>query len=278
MSGAFVVTIPVLTAILVLALAVAVLLVLVLVVAPARRKSRERSTATAVAHATAAEREAHRRFLARLDHELKNPVTAIRSALAAGEPLPAQNVQIASAQAARLADLVGELRALASLETREIDRENVDPTALVEEEVQAVRDELLARGLQRDLVTALPTVPWPLPPVLGDPDLLAVAVRNVVLNAAKYSDPGARIEVRGTESEGSVVIEVADTGWGIADEDLPHVWDELFRARAARGIEGSGLGLSLVRVVIERHGGQVSLRSRAGAGPSVRLEIPAAMR
>jgi two-component system OmpR family sensor kinase len=100
----------------------------------------------------------------------------------------------------------------------------------------------------------------------------------VVLNAAKYSDPGARIEVRGTESEGSVVIEVADTGWGIADEDLPHVWDDLFRARAARGIEGSGLGLSLVRVVIERHGGQVSLRSRAGAGTSVRLEIPAAMR
>ena len=88
--------------------------------------------------------------------------------------------------------------------------------------------------------------------MLGDADLLAVAVRNLLVNAAKYSDQGARIEVRGAEDAGIVVIEVADTGWGITAEDLPQVWDELWRSSDARKVEGSGLGLSLVRVAWRR--------------------------
>lgn len=223
-----------------------------------------------------AEREAHRRFLARLDHALKNPVTAIRSALAVGSELPAENARIASAQAARLATLVGELRALTALETRPLEQARVDLAAVVAEEVAAVRDELAARGLAREISTVLPTVPWPLPAVLGDADLLAVAVRNVVLNAVKYSDQGARIEVRGTDSDGLVTLEIADTGWGIRVEDQPFVWDELWRAQDARRVEGSGPGLSLVRVVIERHGGRVALRSQPGRGTSVRLQLPPA--
>ena len=151
----------------------------------------------------------------------------------------------------------------------------VDLAAVVRDEVDAFGADLVARGLERTINVQLPTAPWPLPTVLGDADLLAVAVRNLLVNAAKYSNQGARIEVRGAEDAGIVVIEVADTGWGITAENLPQVWDELWRSSDARKVEGSGLGLSLVRVVAEQHGGGVSIRSIAGSGTSVRLQLPA---
>lgn len=248
----------------------------VLVWGPAvRRRAQERS-ARLVTEAVDAERDAHRRFLARLDHELKNPVTAIRSALSVDGDAPAANVQVAAAQASRLASLVGQLRGLALLESRPIESAPVDATALAIEEVTAIREEIAARGAARTITTVFPTVPWPLPPVSGDADLLAVAIRNVVLNAVKYSTEGAQIEVRGSEDAGFVVLDIADTGIGIRAEDVPFVWDELWRASDARGVEGTGLGLSLVRIVMQRHGGDVSLRSQHGRGTNVRLRLPVA--
>lgn len=256
-------------------LVLAVVLAIALLWLPARARRRAAATTTAVTAAVDGERDAHRRFLARLDHELKNPVTAIRSALAVTGDAPAENVRIATAQAARLATLVGQLRGLASLESRTLERASVDLAALVAEEVAAIRAEAEARGALRTIAVTMPTVPWPLPPVAGDADLLAVAVRNVVLNAVKYSGDGAQIEVRGSEDAGFVVLEVADTGTGIRAEELPFVWEELWRSADARRIEGTGLGLSLVRVVVERHGGDVSLRSQHGRGTSVRMRLPA---
>ncbi|WP_243226680.1 sensor histidine kinase KdpD [Microbacterium sp. CIAB417] len=277
-NGSLVLRMPLATVLVVSGALLSVVLVLALVVRPMRMRRRDAALVAARAEGSVAERDAHRRFLRRLDHELKNPVTAIRSALAAGEQTPSENLVIASAQAARLSGVVTQLRALSSLETRPIEASRVDLTVIVEEEVAALRDELAARGAHRSVETSLPTVPWPLPPVTGDPDLLAVAVRNLLLNAVKYSDEGARIEVRGTEETDAVVIEVADTGWGIRGEDLPFVWEELWRAQDARGVEGTGLGLSLVRVVVHRHGGEVSLRSQFGRGTSVRLALPRAPR
>lgn len=277
-NGTLVFQTPLATALILVGLVATVLLTALWGLRPWRGQRRAARMTAAREEGAAAERDAHRRFLGRLDHELKNPVTAIRSALAAGEQTPPENLVIASAQAARLGSLVTQLRALSALETRALERSRVDMTALVAEEVAAVRDELQARGVRRDIQMTFPTVPWPLPAVQGDPDLLSVAVRNLLLNAAKYSDDGARIEVRGTEDGASAVIEVADTGWGIDPQDVPFVWDELWRAAPARGVEGSGLGLSLVRVVVQRHGGRVSLRSLRGQGTSVRMQLPLAPR
>ncbi|MDY0830026.1 HAMP domain-containing sensor histidine kinase [Microbacterium sp. BG28] len=277
-NGSIVLRMPLATVLVAVGVFVSIVLALLLIIRPARVRRRDAALAAARAEGAVAERDAHRRFLRRLDHELKNPVTAIRSALAAGEQTPPGNLVIASAQATRLSGVVMQLRALSSLETRPIEASQVDLTVIVEEEAAALRDELAARGIRRSVETVLPTVPWPLPPVIGDPDLLAVAVRNLLLNAAKYSAEGARIEVRGTEEPDAVVIEVADTGWGIRAEDLPFVWEELWRAQDARGVEGTGLGLSLVRVVVHRHHGDVSLRSQFGRGTSVRLTLPRATR
>ncbi|WP_052460848.1 sensor histidine kinase [Microbacterium gorillae] len=277
-GGVFELRVPLATVLVGLGLVVTLLLGVLLLALPATRARRGRALVEARDGAEREARASHRRFLARLDHELKNPVTAIRSALAVDGPAPVQNVRIAATQASRLATLVGQLRGLSELETRTIESVPVDLSALVEEEVGAIREELAARGAQRQISTAFPTVPWPLPPVSGDADLLAVVVRNIVLNAVKYSSEGARIEVRGSEDGADVVLDVADTGWGIRTEDLPFVWDELWRSTDARGVEGSGLGLSLVRVVVERHGGEVTLRSQPGRGTSVRLRLPAARR
>jgi len=148
----------------------------------------------------------------------------------------------------------------------------VDLTELIEETVDAARD--LPGVAERELTVDLPRAPWPLPVVVGDADLLALAVWNLLDNAVKYTPAGGRVEVRARETTGHVVLEVADTGQGIAAEDLPQVWDELYRSPAARTVPGSGLGLPLVRAVVERHGGRVGVESRLGSGTVVRVSLP----
>lgn len=212
----------------------------------------------------------HRRFLARLDHELKNPVTAIRVAVAASD---ADTPQLGSidAQTARLSRLVGDLRKLSELQTSDIERVPVSVSAWVADVVDAVRD---AHG--REASVALPAAPWPLPDVIGDPDLLFVALFNVVSNAMKYSEPGDVVEIRGDEQGGVVILDIADTGRGIPSAELVSVFDELARASNARDRPGSGLGLALVRTIVDRHGGEVTITSREGHGTRVRLRVPAA--
>jgi two-component system OmpR family sensor kinase len=121
----------------------------------------------------------------------------------------------------------------------------------------------------------VPQAPWPLPQVPGDNDLLLLALHNLLDNALKFSRKGDTIEVRAFEDGQSVVVEVADTGPGVPAGELPHVWEELYRGVGARGVPGSGLGLALVRAIVERHGGQVSVRSREGQGTvfGVRLQV-----
>ena len=103
---------------------------------------------------------------------------------------------------------------------------------------------------------------------------LAAAVHNLVDNALKFTAPGDTVEIRAFEDGATVVIEVADTGPGIPEEEMPHVWEELYRGQGARGVQGSGLGLALVQAIVERHCGQTGLRSRAGQGTVFTLRLP----
>lgn len=220
------------------------------------------------------ERDAHRRFLARLDHELKNPITAIRATLAGIDPAAAPaHVEVIDAQARRLAALVGDLRKLSEIETRPLETEPVDLEALARDAVHAIEQQRPeARG--RISVVA-ERVPWSVPVLPADPDLLALALDNVLANAVKFSASGP-IEVRLREDAGGAVIEVADTGRGVPTDAQGLVFDDLARAANARDVPGSGIGLSLVRTILRRHGGSVELRSREGAGTVVTLRLPTA--
>ena len=218
-----------------------------------------------------------RRFLQRLDHELKNPLTANRAAQAnvvndSDTAAQAQALASVEAQVLRLSRLTADMRKLAELEARPLERTPVDVAELLHEAVTLAQEQPDAG--QRRLTLTLPQAPWPVPNVLGDWDLLFLAVYNLLDNALKFTHPGDTVEVRASEAGAFVTIEVADTGPGIPAEELPRVWEELYRGQGARGIPGSGLGLSLVRAVVERHGGQVTMRSRAGRGTVVTLRLP----
>jgi two-component system, OmpR family, sensor kinase len=220
------------------------------------------------------------RFLRRLDHELKNPLTAIRAGLAniseaPGEGARQEAIHSVELQVMRLGSLSANLRKLADLETQDVECTPVDMAVLLRESFDLARNQA---GDSRRLSLSIPEAPWPLPAVSGDQDLLFLAIHNLLDNAIKFSRPDDRVEVRAFEDGPSLVIEVADTGAGIPEDELTHVWEELYRGQGARGIPGSGLGLALVKTIAERHSSQVSLRSSFGQGTVVRLKLPVVTR
>ena len=223
--------------------------------------------------------EERRRFMRRLDHELKNPLTAIRAGLAnlaeTSSSAAQNNGTLASleAQTLRMSHLSSDLRKLAEIEVRQVERLPVDIPALLREVFQMTQEQPGAS--ERTLNLSIPHAPWPLPIIHGDADLLLLAVHNLLDNALKFSRPGDTLELRAFEDGQSIVIEVADTGPGIPEEEQPHVWEELYRGNGGRGVPGSGLGLALVRAIVDRHEGRVSLRSRLNQGTVFTMRLPA---
>jgi two-component system OmpR family sensor kinase len=231
----------------------------------------------ALTEARQAQAEAHRRFLRQLDHELKNPLTAIRVGLAnlAGTPpgeARARTLTGVATQVSRLNKLATDLRKLADLETQPLERAAVDLNELLSELVTLAKQR--PESEEREIALTLPQAPWPLPQIPGDRDLLFLAVYNLLDNALKFTRPDDTIEVRAVENGRVVTVEVADTGPGIPEDELSHVFEELYRGQGARGTEGSGLGLALVRAIVERHGGTVTVRSREGEGTVFTLHLP----
>jgi two-component system OmpR family sensor kinase len=221
--------------------------------------------------------EDRRRFLRRLDHELKNPLMAMRAGLANFANAPTATARQSAlatveGQTVRLSKLTSDLRKIAELENRSLDWTKIDLEQLLDEAVSLVRET--PDGNRRIVRLLLPQAPWPLPSVCGDWDLVFLAIYNLLNNALKFTQPGDTIEVRGREERGLVSLDVADTGPGISDEDLPHVWEELYRGQAGRTVPGSGLGMALVRAIAERHQGHVSIQSKEGRGTVVTIHLP----
>jgi len=253
----------------------------VLAVVTLIRRRNAVATEAAVRDAAAAAAEDRRRFLLRLDHELKNPLTAIRAGLANIEQADAMAtagtsagtaLASVSAQANRITRLLGDLRKLADLETQEIEAAPVDLPSLLHEVEEAIG--AIPSAGERVIRVNVPQAPWPLPLIEGDRDLLFIALQNLVANAVKFSAPGDTVEVRASEDGNWLLLEVADTGAGIPEDEIGEVWHELARGRAARSLPGTGIGLALVRVVVIRHGGQVAIRSRDGQGTVVSIRLP----
>ena len=221
--------------------------------------------------------EDRKRFLHRLDHELKNPLTAILAGLAnlsvAETPTDrSSSLGSVQSQVGRLRRLLSELRKLSELETRPIDHEPIDLNIFLEDVFELAKDN--GNAEKRHLSISTPRAPWPLPTINGDRDLLILAIHNLLENAIKFTQPNDTIEMRAFEDGTYVVIEIADTGPGITEEDQPFLWEELYRGKNARGIPGSGLGLALVKAIITRHKGDISFRSRSGEGTVFTIRLP----
>ena len=109
----------------------------------------------------------------------------------------------------------------------------------------------------------------------ADKELITYVFLNLIANAFKYTPSGGKVLVQVSQKNSSITVEVKDTGIGIPAQDLPHIFEEFFRAsNVAKTTKGTGLGLSLVKYIIEKHGGNILLESEVGKGSSFRFTIP----
>jgi len=208
--------------------------------------------------------QGRQRFLRRLDHEIKNPLTGLRAALVnlqeSGNSAERQRASENAGRAVeRLTRLLTDLRKLSDLEERPIERILVDVPDLLDDVVEAARELPSYQG--RNINLLIPKVPSPFPSVTGDRDLLVLAVYNLVENALKFTSAHDWLEIRALEDGKAIVIEVADSGAGISSEDQSKIFEELYRGSNAQSTEGSGLGLALVNRIVALHGGVVDVRS-----------------
>lgn len=228
-------------------------------------------------------REALRRrdeFLAMLSHELRNPLAAVSNA--AHVLLREQRADLNSQRAC---EVIGrETRQMVRLLDDLLDvcriscgktvlrKTQVDLSLLIAETAEVVASMMENRGLT--LHVAVPETPvW----IEGDAVRLRQVVHNLLSNAAKYTAPGGRVRLTLDAQPHRALVLVADTGSGIAPTDLPHIFDPFFQGRAAghRGEAGLGVGLSLVRSLVEMHGGEVEARSPGlGAGTTFEVRLP----
>jgi len=212
-----------------------------------------------------ASEQGRRRFVRRLDHEIKNPLTGMRAALVNLQEAQSKDERIRAAENAkraveRLTRLLSDLRKLSDLDERALELTPVNVPELLGDVVDAACS--IPAYAERTVHLFIPKVPSPFPLVTGDRDLLVLAVYNLVDNALKFTSAKEPVEVRALDEGKDIVVEVADSGAGIASEDLPKIFEELYRGSNARSTDGSGLGLALVNRIVTLHGGRVDVRSR----------------
>jgi two-component system OmpR family sensor kinase len=223
--------------------------------------------------------DTHRQFLRRLDHELKNPLTGLQTAItnlreSENPEETFQAVENASLAKDRLSHILSDLRKLSQLESQLLERRPIDIGELAGEMVNAANALPAYQGRSLSLmVSKVPASPC----TLGDRDMLGLALYNLIDNALKFSTPQDAIEVLVHGDGHAVFIEVADGGTGIPMEEQQRIFEDLYRGENARETEGSGLGLPLARRIIQLHGGEISLRSNPalGRGTVFIIRLPA---
>ena len=218
-------------------------------------------------------------FVATAAHELRTPLAAIygavRTLLREDHHLPdatrARFLAMIESESERLRRLMDQLLVTAQLdgETLVVHCETVDLCALCRSLVDST-------GLQLpetfDLSVDIPTAPLD---VTADPERLRQAIGNLLENAIKYSPDGGRIEVRVGARDGRAHVEIADSGIGIPPEEQERIFDKFYRLdpTMTRGVGGSGLGLYIIRQVVERMGGEVGVDSELGKGSTFTIAL-----
>ncbi|HUQ89051.1 MAG TPA: HAMP domain-containing sensor histidine kinase [Vicinamibacterales bacterium] len=223
---------------------------------------------------------ARRQLLADVSHELMTPLTAIRGyaeTLALPQFVPSTKegqraVKVIQEEGERIERLVKDLLDLARFEAGGIslEQENVDV------------DEIFERVSERHAKTAQDKgVEIVIDPheddirMVGDPMRLEQALQNLAANALRHTAPGGKVRLGAARANGRITLTVTDSGVGIPAEHLPHVFDRFYKADQSRlHAGGSGLGLSIVKAIVERHGGTVAARSDQGVATVFEIVLP----
>lgn len=221
-------------------------------------------------------------FVANASHELRTPLAAllgfIETLQGSAKDDPAARdkfLAVMQVQAARMARLIDDLLSLSRIELNTYVRPNtrLDLAPIVRQVVDGL--QTLARDREVDIKVTLPDEPLE---VLGDRDELIRALENLVENALKYGASGKRVEITLTREAGAreALLSVRDYGPGIAPDHLPRLTERFYRVDVAesRAQGGTGLGLALVKHILTRHGGRLSIESTLGKGASFRMHLP----
>ncbi len=222
--------------------------------------------------------EARRDFVANISHELKTPIGAIgllAEALVDATDDP-ETVRKFSRnlrkEARRLADLVQDIIQLSRVQSKDVLAavEPVDVSAIVQEAAERCSILAESKGISVNVS------PAPNSTVVGDRELLTVAVKNLIDNGIIYSDEGKRVGVGVTTTKNSVKVAVADVGIGIPKNEQGRIFERFYRVDASRSRRtgGNGLGLSLVKHIVHSHGGEITVFSKPGVGSTFTITIP----
>lgn len=212
-------------------------------------------------------------FVSTVSHDLRSPLTLMR-----GYSTMVSNVGSVNEQQQELLDkiqtsvsrmtrLVDDLLDLGRIETGiGLTPEPIEIPAILQDVLASFRPQALNKqvALEAELASDMALVQ-------ADPVLLRQAIANLVDNAIKYSRPGARVVLRADQVEGRQIIQVQDTGVGVAPADQPRLFEKFFRVGEAKG---SGLGLAIVKSIVEQHHGRVSVESRLGRGSTFTIAFP----
>lgn len=221
-------------------------------------------------------------FISNVSHELRTPITSIKSyvdtLVTHGEKLEAdvyrEFLQIIDSEADRLMSLVNEVLELSKLEEadREIEMVPQDIRQAVEYTMRAVNLMAKERGVDISLISD-----DPIPLVQMNRESIERAVINLVSNALKYTPTGGKIElnIRNNKETNEVEVAVKDNGIGIPEECLPHIFDRFFRVeKKVHTIKGTGLGLTIVKRIMEIHSGRITCESQIGHGSTFTIFLP----
>jgi two-component system, OmpR family, sensor kinase len=227
--------------------------------------------------------KSQREFVANVSHELKTPLTSIQGftqaildGTANTPEMRQQSAQIILNEAGRMHRMVLDLLDLARLDagTADLKMSVVDAQALLRNIIDKFTPLAQKMGIQLEL-----NVPVELPALIGDGDRLAQVFTNLVDNALKFTLPGGKVTLSAVSARTEMELCVSDTGAGIPQEALPHLFDRFYQVDASRtGGEGhgAGLGLAIVKEIVGAHGGRISVRSELGHGTTFLIHLPLA--
>jgi two-component system phosphate regulon sensor histidine kinase PhoR len=224
--------------------------------------------------------EMRKDFVANVSHELRTPLSILRGYIETVLDDPAiptdelrRILQVMERHSKRLGLLVEDLLTLAQMESATPNLQLAD--IKVDDLITSVTRDWEKKLTKKNLKTQVQVDPG-LPTIHADEQRLHEVLYNLLDNAMKYSRDGDQVRLSAEQGDGEVVISVADTGIGIAREDLPRIFERFYRTDRARSRElgGTGLGLAIVKHIVQLHQGRVEAESELGKGTTIRVVLP----